>query len=272
MNVICMVPSWTETLIECGVNVVGRTRFCIHPQDHVKTIAVVGGTKDIQWDKVRELKADLLILDREENLPFMKEESPILVHVTHVEKTADMILELGKFAELFPDCASAFLDLQKRWQVVLGQKASTWDFSKVPAMIESLDEAEVLVGVHTKPSREGDGYLDSKSVVDGIKKIVYVIWRKPWMTVSGETWIGSVLKHLGAEKYLMPAEKKYPEFELEQMDLQKTYFLFSSEPFPFHKKIAELRELGVRGAIVDGESYSWFGVRSLRFLEGLAGG
>lgn len=35
MRVVCMVPSWTETLIECGVKVVGRTRYCVHPGDRV---------------------------------------------------------------------------------------------------------------------------------------------------------------------------------------------------------------------------------------------
>ena len=64
---ISMVPSWTETLISCGVEVVGRTRYCIHPTPVVKDIAVVGGTKNIDWKKVREIDADLLILDQEEN-------------------------------------------------------------------------------------------------------------------------------------------------------------------------------------------------------------
>lgn len=89
------------------------------------------------------------------------------------------------------------------------------------------------------------------------------------MRVSAETFIGSVLAHLGAGQFMIPSEKKYPEFRLEEFDLEKTFFLFSSEPYPFHKKLEDLRALGVQGAIVDGESYSWFGLRSLEFLEGI---
>lgn len=67
MRLISLVPSWNETLIECGLNVVGRSRYCIHPEDRVRDIPIVGGTKDIRWDRVREARPDLLVLDREEN-------------------------------------------------------------------------------------------------------------------------------------------------------------------------------------------------------------
>ena len=80
-----------------------------------------------------------------------------------------------------------------------------------------------------------------------------------------------MLEFLGASPYLVENEKKYPEFAIEDFDLQTTYFLFSSEPYPFHKKSAELMSLGIQGSIVDGESFSWFGFRALRFLESAAG-
>ena len=65
MRVICLVPSLTETLIECGVNVVGRTRFCIHPKDRVEQIAKVGGTKGVNWERCAQLEPDLVVFDRE---------------------------------------------------------------------------------------------------------------------------------------------------------------------------------------------------------------
>jgi hypothetical protein len=49
MRVVSFVPSWTETLLECGVNVVGRTRYCIHPTEKIQNIAIIGGTKDAKW-------------------------------------------------------------------------------------------------------------------------------------------------------------------------------------------------------------------------------
>ena len=58
-----MVPSWTETLLRAGIPVVGRTRFCIHPADQVKNIPIVGGTKEVNWDIVQDLKPDLVLMD-----------------------------------------------------------------------------------------------------------------------------------------------------------------------------------------------------------------
>jgi hypothetical protein len=87
------------------------------------------------------------------------------------------------------------------------------------------------------------------------------------MAVGPGTFIGSVLQKLGARDFISWTDQKYPQFAMEQFDLQKTFFLFSSEPFPFHKQVAELEKMSVQAAIVDGELYSWFGVRSLQFLE-----
>src|ERR1022692_4596445 len=90
VRVISMVPSWTETLIESGVNVVGRTRFCIHPKDQVKSIQAVGGTKDIDWDKVNGLKPNLVILDQEENPKSMADQCPFPILATHVTQISDV--------------------------------------------------------------------------------------------------------------------------------------------------------------------------------------
>lgn len=58
MRVICLVPSLTEALVECGVKVVGRTRFCVHPAERVAGIRVVGGTKDVDWAACAALRPD----------------------------------------------------------------------------------------------------------------------------------------------------------------------------------------------------------------------
>lgn len=243
MKVICLVPSWTEMLIECGVNIVGRTRFCVHPQDRVKSIPVVGGTKDLDWDKVRALHADLLILDREENLPWMQEESPIPVHVTHVTSVRDVAREIHSFAPKVLADPDPLLKVAERWDRISNRKQK-WDWNQIPAEIECL-------------RRDFSSY----------ERLVYVIWKKPWMRVAGECFISSVLEHLGAGEFLVSHSEKYPEFQFGDFDLKTTYFLFSSEPYPFHRQKETLQSLGVQGSIIDGESFSWFGLRALRFLE-----
>jgi ABC-type Fe3+-hydroxamate transport system substrate-binding protein len=230
-------------LIECGVNVVGRTRFCVHPKDSVSSIKIVGGTKDLDWEKVKALEADLLILDQEENPLWMAEQAPIPAVITHVTSVQNVAQEIRKFSKAGPACAQQLEAVASRWETI-ASKSGTWDWEKIPGEIESIRR-------------------DHKSY----KKLVYVIWEKPWMAVSKQTFIGSVLDQLGAETFLFEFEKKYPEFQLEDFNLAETYFLFSSEPYPFHRKIQNLRELNVQGSIVDGECFSWFGTRSLRFLE-----
>jgi ABC-type Fe3+-hydroxamate transport system substrate-binding protein len=241
MRVVCLVPSLTETLIECGVNVVGRTRFCVHPEAQVQKSSVVGGTKDLNWDKFKALQPDLLILDQEENLAWMKEQSPVPVHVTHVTSIQSLPGQIRQLSEALNE--PNLLSIAQRWQEISGRQAK-WDWSRIPGQLDRLG-----------------------TVPAGVERLVYVIWKNPWMTVSKETFIGSVLAQLGAGSWLPEFGKKYPSFEMEDFDPQKTFFLFSSEPFPFHKKIDELRQMGLQGSIVDGEAYSWFGIRSLKFLE-----
>ena len=58
MKVVSLVPSITEALFDLGLTeheVVGRTKFCIHPEDKVKNVAVIGGTKNISIDKIKAL-------------------------------------------------------------------------------------------------------------------------------------------------------------------------------------------------------------------------
>ena len=236
-----MVPSWTEMLIECGIEVVGRTRFCIHPLQAVKQIPVVGGTKDIDWLKVQDLKADLLILDQEENPRSMSEQSPIPWIASHVTSVSSVEYQLEKLNEKLVNPKVA--KLAQRWRQVAKQKRN-WNWNQIPG------ELEVL-------RRDFPDY----------QKIVYVIWKNPWMRVATGSFISSVLESLGAEKYLMAAESKYPTFELSDFDPKETYFLFSSEPFPFRKQKQDLKNISLQASIVDGECFSWFGLRSLRFLE-----
>ena len=92
------MPSLTETLIACGVEVVGRTRFCIHPAEVVSSIPIVGGTKDVDWDLCRRLDPDLVIMDREENTRPMAESCPIAWHATHVTSVGTVASDLGSLA------------------------------------------------------------------------------------------------------------------------------------------------------------------------------
>jgi ABC-type Fe3+-hydroxamate transport system substrate-binding protein len=243
VKVVSMVPSWTETLLECDINVIGRTRFCVHPLDIVEHIPVVGGTKEAQWDKIKGLDADLLVLDKEENPIDFANESPLPFYATHVQSIKDVHVELLKLSETFRN--QKLFNLAGRWQAI--------DESP-PLQIKDLEKFPGLIQWIRKPTRR-------------IKKIYYIIWKNPWMTISKETFIGSMLMKLGIEKYMDNFEEKYPEVDLNTLDPETTLLMFATEPFPFHKKTDELSKLAFPSLIVNGEFYSWFGIRSLVFLE-----
>ena len=70
MRIVSLVPSITQTLFDFGLDhseIVGRTKFCIHPADRVKEVPVIGGTKNFRPDKIKALKPDLIIANKEEN-------------------------------------------------------------------------------------------------------------------------------------------------------------------------------------------------------------
>lgn len=237
-----MVPSWTETLLWAGVEVVGRTRFCIHPEDRVRSIPKVGGTKDWNADKVRALNPDLLVLDAEENPRWMAQEEGLAYWASHVESVASLpstLLELSAVLDAPP-----LSELSRRWQRVL--KNARWPVS--------LDSLPGVLEWGRRPSGP-------------VETVVYVIWRDPWMAVGPRTFIGSVLAHLGLRVY--PFEERYPQIEISALPAG-TLLLFSSEPYPFLRKRDGLNDLGLPYAFVDGESFSWFGIRSLEFLESVS--
>ena len=56
-RIASLVPSATETLVALGLapRLVARTGFCIHPAEVVKDVPKVGGTKDVNLEKLKQL-------------------------------------------------------------------------------------------------------------------------------------------------------------------------------------------------------------------------
>lgn len=242
MRVISLVPSLTETLVECGLEVVGRTRFCIHPEEVVRDIPVVGGTKGVNWDSCRQLKPDLVVMDREENTLQMAESCPFPWHATH-------ITSVGAVGD----------DLQ-----ALAGKLRSHKLEKLSADWQSLAGMPNLdfTGWDNLP-----GLMHSMGSIQDIARVNYMIWQDPWMTISRSTFIGSVLIKTGLGHLLPDYSKPYPELTDRRLPEANTFYLFSSEPFPFARHIEGLESKGFNGALVDGEFFSWFGIRSYRMLR-----
>lgn len=242
MNVICLVPSITETLLACGVNVVGRTRFCLYPKKQVANIATVGGTKDINWQRCEKLKPDLVIFDREENRKEMADSCPFDWIDLHICSLQDISKELLRLATILNN--RALKDIASRWQVVNNTNTNI-ALENIPGMIEWWN----------KPSTQNN--------------FVYLIWRDPWMAIGEDTFIQAMLDKVGLQSSRLRFDDKYPTVDLKTFDRDDTVLLFSSEPFPFARQKAELAKLGYACGLIDGEHYSWYGIRSLKFLESL---
>jgi ABC-type Fe3+-hydroxamate transport system substrate-binding protein len=242
MRLVSLVPSWTETLLWAGVDVVGRTRFCVHPSERCESIPEVGGTKEIDWRKLKTLEPELIVLDKEENSSAIAEESSIPLLVTHIKSVSDVSNALTQLAETLKN--SKLEALAKRWQKVSKSRKARSSLEALPGVVQWI----------RKPSSP-------------CTQLLYLIWKSPLRCVSRDTFIGSVFEQLGYGAYLIRFDQEYPEIALEDFDSSKTLLLFATEPYPFFRELDYLRGTGYPAALVDGEKYSWFGLRSLLFLE-----
>ncbi|GAA3708787.1 helical backbone metal receptor [Oceanisphaera sediminis] len=245
MRIVCLVPSWTETLIECGVNVVGRTRYCVHPADRVASLPVVGGTKDVQWNKVAALAPDMVIFDKEENTREMADSCPFPYLATDVKSVHDMPQTLTLLSQRLD--SDALQELGVRYQAVLTEKKPC-----SPGVL---------------PLLSGD-CASSTSVLHDQRPWLYLIWRRPFMSVGRDTFIHSIFEHLGFAGKLLTFDDRYPTLETQWIREQNPVLLCSSEPYPFAGKLEQTREeLKLDAVLIDGEPLCWYGIRSLRYLE-----
>lgn len=244
-RVVSLVPSLTETLIHAGVNVVGRTRFCIHPHDIVKNIPIVGGTKNIDFEFLTQLKPDYVLLDKEENTLETYVKINFEKLVTHVTSIKSLQLELNNLSKILT--APKLKNFSERFEIILNSKPKT---------------NRHLTDIVTWWRNTG-GSAD-------LNTLVYIIWKNPWMCIGSNTFIESVFKRLSPEYCLWTNNslEKYPSFNIENLPSNST-LIFSTEPYNFEIKKTELMDLFPhhRLALANGEHFSWYGIRSLRFLE-----
>ncbi|WP_284463970.1 helical backbone metal receptor [Chryseobacterium sp.] len=223
MKIVSLVPSITEALFDLGLTeneVVGRTKFCIHPQDKVKNVPVIGGTKNINIDKIKALQPDLILANKEENI---KEQVEALmddfkVTVTNVETIEDNYYLLKNLGKLLGKEDRAQLFNLKIYDILLQAKL------EIPV------------------------------------KAAYLIWKNPYMTIGGDTFINRILTEIGFEN-IFKERTRYPEIKTEDL-MDADLIMLSSEPFPFKEKhMEELQAVypDKKIMIVDGEAFSWYG-------------
>lgn len=233
-SIISLVPSLTELLFDLGLGerISGRTRFCIHPKEKIKDIPIIGGTKNPRLDKIREIKPDLIIANKEENRQEDVEElkRDFDVHVTEIDNINEALFTIHDIG----------------WKCGVEEKAK-----------------ELIQNIQ----RRMEDVPDEKPMT-----AAYMIWRDPWMTVGGDTYIQSVMDHWQLEN-VFGDKTRYPKTSLEELSYKKPdVILLSSEPYPFKEKhIKEVSEFCKNTSIilVNGEWFSWYGSRMLKAFEKL---
>lgn len=232
-RIISIVPSQSEFLWDLGLgdNLVGITKFCIHPDTMFRSVERVGGTKQLILDKIRRLKPDLIIGNKEEN-----DQS-----------------QIEALQKEFSVWMSDIYTLDDSFKMMLSIGAMTGKKEKSVQMVEELKNS-----------------LSKIKDIFQKQKVAYFIWSKPYMLAAKNTFIDHVLCYLGLENALINYER-YPELTVKNLKALNPEFCFlSSEPFPFNEKhVNDLQVIlpNSKILIVDGEVFSWYGTRLLRLAD-----
>lgn len=228
-RIVSLVPSLTELVCDLGLksSLVGVTKFCLHPEDIRNKTTVVGGTKNANFDKIQELKADIILCNKEEN-------------------TQEMIANLS---ELAPVHISDINSMEECFEIInmYGQ------IFNVHRQAKSIISKIKLEQLHFQ------SYVANKSNYS----VAYFIWKNPCMVVGKETFIDYMLNLNGFTNYF-GNKLRYPEILLNTEHQEVDFVFLSSEPFPFnetHIKCFQRYFPKAKIILVDGEMFSWYGSR-----------
>jgi len=227
LRIVSLVPSQTELLFDLGLRkqVVGVTKFCIYPSYARHSAAIIGGTKNFDFDKIKAARPDLIIGNKEENY------------------------EQG------------IKQLEQRYPVWLSDIASLPD---ALLMIRKLGNITGKAHLAEPLAAEINNSFTALPSTNSAISAAYFIWRKPYMVAAGGTFIDDMLGRAGFRN-VFASLGRYPEITPAQLRAAAPERIFlSSEPYPFGAKhLAEFQEIcpAAKIHVVDGELFSWYGSR-----------
>ncbi|MNK04688.1 Vitamin B12-binding protein precursor [compost metagenome] len=235
-RIVSIVPSQTELLFDLGLEeeIVGLTKFCIHPIEKFAAKQKVGGTKKLKIDVIRALQPDLIIGNKEEN------------------SQADIEL----LQQEFPVWMSDIYNLEDAMQTI----------SDIGSLVDRQPEATYLNHLISAGFRDLQTLALEKNID---KTVAYVIWKDPYMLAGRDTFIDDVLRKIGLRNVL--SQSRYPELAISQLVTLNPQLIFlSSEPYPFKEKhILEIQSAlpNAKVILVDGEMFSWYGSRLVKAVQ-----
>lgn len=225
MRIVSLVPSLTEILFDFGLTteeVVGRTKFCIHPEHLVKNVEIIGGTKNINVEKIKSLKPDIILANKEENVKeqvkeLMKDYKVIVTHVETLEDNYYLLKNLGNTLRKQNIAQQFNLKIQ-----------DIFNFEKPKTKL----------------------------------KVAYLIWKNPYMTIGRDTFIHHVLEEIGFENIFRnqkryPILELEDLAEADVIFLSSEPFPFKEKHISEIRNVFPDKMI----KIVDGEAFSWYGTR-----------
>ncbi|MGB1003408.1 MAG: ABC transporter substrate-binding protein [Salibacteraceae bacterium] len=230
MRIISVVPSLTELVWDLGLGneLVGITRFCIHPKENLKGIKKVGGTKTLNIEAIKALNPDLIIANKEENsksdiVQLMPQFNVLLTDIYNLEDSISTIIQIGELTGKTEKAKALAKDIRLSFRNLITKKPKN------------------------------------------VLKVAYVIWKNPLMVAGNNTFINDMLDQSGFINAIIDTNSRYPEISKEELiQLNPDLIFLSSEPYPFKnkdKKEFELIYPNARIVLVDGEMFSWYGSR-----------
>jgi ABC-type Fe3+-hydroxamate transport system substrate-binding protein len=256
-RIISLVPSQTELLYDLGLDdeVIGITKFCIHPDRWFRTKTRVGGTKTADIQKITSLKPDLIIANKEENVKGQIEElqniAPVYVSdIVTLEDALQMIKDVGKLTGKQQKAQEISHTIKTRFDELETSNVQRTPRNDYKSNLNlSINQPFIL-------STNAPTHL----------RTAYLIWKDPYMAAGGNTFINEMLKRCGL-KNIFEGETRYPQVEISQLSsLNCQLLLLSSEPYPFKQRhIDQLQQRlsQTKIILVDGEMFSWHGSRLL---------
>ena len=232
-RIISIVPSLTELLYDLSLDqeVIGITKFCVHPGKWFRSKTRVGGTKNVHIDIIHRLRPDLIIANKEENTREQVEElakdySVLLTDINNLDSALLSILTIGKLT---------------------GKKENS---------------IQIVNTIRNRFDELNAQFQNNKKI-----EAAYLIWQKPYMAAGGDTYINDMMSFCGLRNIFSDI-KRYPEVTLNEIKERGCEMvLLSSEPYPFKERHADgIKNLlpGIKIVLADGEMFSWYGSRLLK--------
>jgi ABC-type Fe3+-hydroxamate transport system substrate-binding protein len=240
VRIVSLVPSLTELVCDLGLadRLVGRTGFCVHPRDALRRVPKLGGTKDVDLARLRALAPTHVLLNIDEN----------------ERQTADAL------AQFVP-------------HLIVTHPLDPLDNPSLYRLIGGIFDREAQAEALCARLLETHAALVRAACAWPRRRVLYLIWKDPWMTIARDTYISRTLALAGWDTEPAEAAARYPEVQLDSALLREVdVVLLASEPYRFRERdVAALRALpecrGKELTLIDAEMTSWYGSRAIAGME-----